>query len=98
MLIAKITDEPRLLSVLRDVPLVQGDPQWRCRSWARAVVEAIEENGGCVTSSALGWDMVEKVAREFIGGKADAGRYRDRERAALDKPTFDLLRNKEIIP
>ncbi|KAB5554691.1 hypothetical protein GE09DRAFT_1222175 [Coniochaeta sp. 2T2.1] len=33
LVIAKVEDEARLLAIIRNAPVITGDPNWRCRTW-----------------------------------------------------------------
>ncbi|RVX71708.1 hypothetical protein B0A52_03892 [Exophiala mesophila] len=48
ILIAKIEDEARLVDILRNTPLVQDGPDWRCRSWIADAMLRIENDGKAV--------------------------------------------------
>jgi hypothetical protein len=98
VLVAKIEDEERLVEILRSVPVVQGDPSWRCRTWLANALTAINEDGKAVGTARLDWGVVEKVARVYVGKKTADGRYADVERASKPKPTWDLLNNRETVP
>ncbi|KAH7196259.1 hypothetical protein BKA60DRAFT_601355 [Fusarium oxysporum] len=39
IIIAKIEDEDRLVEIIRNTPVVQNDPNWRCRTWKK--IEAV---------------------------------------------------------
>ncbi|KAH7360185.1 hypothetical protein BKA65DRAFT_448361 [Rhexocercosporidium sp. MPI-PUGE-AT-0058] len=98
IVIAKVEDEKRLINLLRNLPIVNGDPDWRCRSWlAQALVE-IARDGKCVGTSELDWRKIEVFAREYVAKKTAAGRYERAEDVSKPKPTYDLLERKEAVP
>ncbi|KAL6154774.1 hypothetical protein ACJBU6_06395 [Exserohilum turcicum] len=37
ILIAKVENEQRLVNILRNLPVVNGDPNWRCRTWVKTL-------------------------------------------------------------
>ena len=53
ILIAKVEDLDRLHAILESVPVIQGDPTWRCRSWIADALEAIAKDGKAVGTSEL---------------------------------------------
>ena len=64
IVIAKVEDEQRLISLLRNLPIVNGDPNWRCRSWVGQALMAIAKEGKCVGTSELDWGVIEAFARQ----------------------------------
>lgn len=97
IVIAKITDEERLLSIIRAVPVVQDDPQWRCRTWVSQALGAIARDGACVGTAMLDWAEIEPTAREYAATKAGTGRFVGGD-TGLPKPTWDMLARKELVP
>ncbi|KAH7248414.1 kinase-like domain-containing protein [Fusarium solani] len=98
ILIAKVRDEERLANIFRNVPIVQDDPNWRCRSWVANALAAVKEDGRAVGRAELDWGNIENVARRYAGEKTEAGRFRDVALAQMPKPTWDMLENREIVP
>jgi len=98
ILIGKIEDESRFADILRNIPIVQQDPNWRCRTWVAHVLAALKEDGKAVGTSVLDWDRIEPVARQYAGDKTRAGRFRDALQASKPKPTYDMLGNRETVP
>ncbi|KAL8285895.1 hypothetical protein RB597_002803 [Gaeumannomyces tritici] len=97
IVIAKITDEQRLVEILRNNPVVQHDPNWRCRTWVAQALRAIEQDGKCVGSAVLDWETIEATAREYTATKAGEGRF-DTGDMLMPKPTWDMLENREVVP
>ncbi|KAF2459897.1 hypothetical protein BDY21DRAFT_281204 [Lineolata rhizophorae] len=98
VVVAKLADEPRLVALLRAQPVVNGDPGWRCRTWVGRALAAVAADGACVGAAQLDWGVVEAFARRYVARKAAAGRYAEGEDMSKPKPTYDLLRGKEIVP
>ncbi|KAI9731453.1 MAG: hypothetical protein M1818_007843 [Claussenomyces sp. TS43310] len=98
IVIAKVQDEQRLISLLRNLPVVNGDPNWRCRSWVRQALMEIAKDGKCVGTSELNWGAIEAFARQYVNQKTAAGRYVKAEDMLKPKPTYDLLEGKETVP
>ncbi|KAL2176947.1 uncharacterized protein P884DRAFT_292594 [Thermothelomyces heterothallicus CBS 202.75] len=98
VLIAKIENEGRLAEILRKVPAVQGDPNWRCRTWLANALAAVEADGKAVGTAELDWTKIERVARDHVPKKRSRGRYMAEEDLKQPKPTWDMIEGKEIIP
>lgn len=98
ILIAKIEDEQRLIDLLRRLPVVQGDPNWRCRTWVASALAEVGKDGKCVGTAELNWQKIEALARQYVGDKTAQGRYQSAVDMMKAKPTWDMLENKESVP
>lgn len=99
ILIAKVEDFERLITILRSVPVVQDDPNWRCRTWIATALSVLERDGKAVGTSQLDWATIEATARQYVAQKAASGRYqRVGEEVTNPKPTWNMLENKETTP
>ncbi|KAF2866268.1 hypothetical protein BDV95DRAFT_611731 [Massariosphaeria phaeospora] len=98
ILIAKIEDEQRLIALLRRLPVVQGDSNWRCRTWVASALAEIAKDGKCVGTAELDWQKIEAFARRYVADKAASGRYQSVEDILKPKPTWDMIEDKESIP
>lgn len=96
VLIAKVEDEKRLFQVLRNVPIIQGDDNWRCRHWVIDAIAALDADGKAVGTSILEWQTIQSAGEEFVRKKLAAGRYE--ENLSGPRPLFDLLNGKEVVP
>ncbi|KAM3449257.1 hypothetical protein MY3296_007115 [Beauveria thailandica] len=98
MMIAKIEDKEQLLKILRNTPVVQNDPQFRCRTWVSDALSRISNSEPSVVgTSELCWDVIEQKARRYVERKAAAGRYSDVGRVLDPKPTWDMIKEKEVM-
>ncbi|KAL5327334.1 hypothetical protein ACEPPN_005030 [Leptodophora sp. 'Broadleaf-Isolate-01'] len=97
IIIAKVEDEKRLINLLQNLPIVNGDPNWRYRSWVAQALTEIARDGKCVGTSELDWRKIEAFAREYVANKTAAGRYGHAEDMLKPKPTYDLLERKEVV-
>ena len=97
IVIAKIENERRLVEILRGIPVVQGDPNWRCRTWLVNALEAIKEDGTAVGTARLDWNEIEPLARGYVAEKVKAGRYTVAEEQQLPKPTWSMIEGREMI-
>ncbi|KAJ5948186.1 hypothetical protein N7466_001201 [Penicillium verhagenii] len=97
IVIAKVEDEERLLNLFRHLPVVQGNPEWRCRTWIASALAEIAKDGECVGTAELDWEKIEAIAREYVGEKTAGGRYESAADIMQPKPTWDMLENKESV-
>lgn len=98
IVIAKVEDEQCLVNLLRRLPVVNGDPDWRCRSWVGHALAEIAKDGNCVGTSRLDWENIEAFARQYVAHKTATGRYTKADDMLKPKPTYDLLEAKETVP
>jgi len=98
VVVAKVEDEARLIEILRSTPVVQNDPNWRCRSWVADVLHRLAADGKAVGTAQLDWSKIEALARDYIAQKTAAGRYSRANDMLLPKPTWDMLEDKETVP
>ncbi|KAK5215747.1 hypothetical protein LTR47_009946 [Exophiala xenobiotica] len=87
-----------LAEIFRNTPVVQNDPNWRCRRWVADAMSRVANDSKAVGTAQLNWSKVEAVAREYVAKKVAAGRYSKAEDMALPKPTWDMLEEKETVP
>ncbi|KAL4950478.1 hypothetical protein BDW69DRAFT_57028 [Aspergillus filifer] len=97
VLVAKIEDEERLALIIRSIPIIQNDPNWRCRTWLANALEAIAKDGKAVGTSELDWRKIEPTARRYVAEKTSAGRYESAANLAGPRPTWDMITNKQIV-
>ncbi|KAJ5361775.1 hypothetical protein N7541_002619 [Penicillium brevicompactum] len=97
IVIAKIQDEQRLISIFNRLPVVQGNPSWRCRTWMASAVDEIAKDGKCVGTAELDWLKIEAFGRQYVGDKTAGGRYRTVADLEKPKPTWDMLASREIV-
>lgn len=98
LLIAKIENEQHLVDIFRKIPVIQNDPNWRCRSWVANALAEIARVDKVVGRSELDWQKIEATARQYVGEKTVAGRYQNIEDMLKARPTWDMLENKETVP
>ena len=98
IVVGKITDEKRLIEIIRSAPVIQNDPNWRCRTWVADVLERVAKDGRAVGTSNLSWTRIERVARDYVGKKTAEGRYGRGSDPTKPKPTWDTLQGRELLP
>ncbi|KJZ73343.1 hypothetical protein HIM_07347 [Hirsutella minnesotensis 3608] len=97
IMIGKVKSRSRLAKVLRKVPLVEGQADWRCRNWVAEAVAALKADGKALGTAVLDWGEIERVAEQYAGEKIRAGRFTDVSQLFEPKPTWDMLQGKETI-
>jgi hypothetical protein len=75
--VCKVTDEDRVRSILRDLPIRANDSAFNCHTWVREAFRELHDDGKAVKSylKADDWDAVEACARKYHKRKRDAGRF-----------------------
>jgi hypothetical protein len=79
-------DQKRLTAILRNIPVVQKDPNWICRSCIASALAELTKDGRAVGTSQLECENVEMTARQCVAQRAAARRYQRAEKALLLKP------------
>ena len=59
IMIGKIENLARLITILRSIPVIQNDPSWRCRTWCANALAAIAADGKAVGTSVLDSEQLE---------------------------------------
>ncbi|EXJ54342.1 hypothetical protein A1O7_09681 [Cladophialophora yegresii CBS 114405] len=77
--VCKVSDEERLRSILRDMPIRGDDSAFNCLSWVREAFRRLHDDGKAVKTylKSDDWDHVEKCARKYCKRKRDAGRFQE---------------------
>lgn len=77
--VAKVTDEERLQSLLRDLPIRENDSAFNCHAWVREAFCKLLDDGRSVKSylSSDDWNAVEVCVRKYCKRKRDAGRFQE---------------------
>lgn len=99
VIVGKVADKGRFQTIMREVPIVQGDPEWNCVTWIKNALIALELDGKALGTSKINWDIVRDTAMKYCQDKKDQHRFDGQGQFDMSKaPTFDLLEGKEIIP
>lgn len=97
ILVAKIIDKARLVGIFETTPVVQNDPNWRCRTWIAEVLRRIADDGKTVGTGVLDWTRIESAARQYVANKTASGRYAHASRLLGPKPTWDMITGTELV-
>ncbi|KIW93387.1 uncharacterized protein Z519_05992 [Cladophialophora bantiana CBS 173.52] len=109
--VCKVTDEERLHSILRELPIPGDDSAFNCLTWVRQAFCKLHEDGKSVKSylNADDWQAVETCARKYCKRKRDAGRFQEGNGplnnnggnaawSAEKISTFNFWENRETTP
>lgn len=77
--VAKVTDQRRLQTLLRDIALREDDSAFNCLTWVREAFVKLLDDGKSVKSylKPEDWSAVETCARKYCKRKRDAGRFQE---------------------
>jgi hypothetical protein len=99
ILVAKLEPSMRdkMEEVLAKVEVVQGDPQWNCRTWLKTAIEELMREG--IIARKWDWEELESKALWYVQMKGNEGRFRAvAQGGTFDGtgiPTYDLPQNLE---
>lgn len=98
VMIAKVKNRDRLISILRNVPIRPDVPGWNCVEWLKEALELLENDGKALGTRVTEWRTVRNAAMDYCQRKKDEHRF-DGE-AQFDMtivPTYDLLERGETM-
>lgn len=95
VIVGKIEDGKRLDSILSQIPVRGGTPQWNCVSWVKEALATVEGDGKTLGTCVTEWDKVRDTAMEFCQRKKDEGCFKEKYNPQR-VPTYDLMGNKEV--
>lgn len=98
IVIGKVEDRERFLTIIRNTPIMQSQPNWNCVSWIMDVLHRLASDGNAVGTGVLQWQKVRDGAMGYCQKKKDGHRFDGRGSYDLTKaPTYDLIEGKEIV-
>ena len=105
VMIGKIIDKERLLSVLRNTPVRAYEPRpahdiYNCAVWVKEALELIQRDGEAMGSSVLDWNYIRDTALWFVKHyverkKSDRRTERDGGYNINKVATWDMLAGRE---
>lgn len=94
----KVADGNRLVELLRNTPIRQGQPGWNCVSWVKEALEMLKVDPKALGTSVIEWEKVRSVAMDYCQRKKDQHRFDGQGNFDMRKvPTYDLIERKETI-
>lgn len=98
VLVGKVVDGDRLVGILRNTPLRQGQPGWNCVAWVKEALETLKDDGKALGTKVLQWEIVRNEAMSYCQRKKDQHRFDGQGNFDIKKaPTYDLIQRKEVI-
>lgn len=96
VLIAKLYDPDDTKARLAAVEILQGSPDYSCRTW---ISHALSQLNKVETCNTLDWALITQAALQYVSKKKDEGRYDVGWKGDTSRvPTFDMLSHKELVP
>jgi len=97
--VAKVIDEPRLQSLLRELPVAEDDSAFSCLTWVKNAYLKLMADSKCLKSylDEADWPAVERCAREYCKRKREQRRIQDQAATwdAETVSTFNFWENRE---
>ncbi|KAG2022069.1 hypothetical protein GB937_004163 [Aspergillus fischeri] len=93
IMVGKVADGNRLVEILRNTPIRQGQPGWNCEA-----LDKLKVDSKALGTSVIEWEKVRNEAMNYCQRKKDQHRFDGQGNFDSDKvPTYDLMERKEII-
>ncbi|KAJ5780060.1 hypothetical protein N7457_005220 [Penicillium paradoxum] len=61
-MVGKVADGNRLVKILRNTPIRQGQPGWNCVSWVKEALEMLKDDSKALGTSVVAWEKVRNGA------------------------------------
>lgn len=98
VIIGKVENNERLVSVLRTTPIRQGDPGWNCVGWVKGTLKRLKADGKALVSCVIDWDRVRNGAMTYCQRKKDEHRFDGERIFDMGKAaTYNLIEGKETV-
>lgn len=98
VLVGKIADRDKVFTTLREVPVVQNDPDWNCVQWVKGALSALQKGEGAMSTSRPEWQTVRDTAMVYREEKKRKHRFDGKGNFDMSKhATYDLLQGRETI-
>lgn len=97
IVVAKIRNEERLVSILGSTPMRPEQAGWNCVGWLKEAFESAVEDGGALGTAAKEWEEVREAAMGYVERKK--GEHRFDGTVEVDGgrvPTWDMLEGREL--
>jgi len=98
IMVGKVENTARLSSIIHDIPIRQGLPDWNCVTWVQEGLQKLQIDKEAMGTSILEWDKVRDGAMEYCQRKKNEHRFDGQGSYDPRKaPTYDLVVGKETI-
>ena len=99
VLIAKVSDVDRTISLLRSVVIEDENPEWNCVIWVRSALEILDVDKKALGIRKMSWNVIRDTALKDVQDKESQHRFDGKGKFDLEKAaTFDLLDQRESVP
>jgi hypothetical protein len=96
--VGKVEDGNRLVKILRDTPIRQGQLGWNCVAWVKEALETLEVDPKALGTRVTEWEKVRSGAMDYCQRKKDQHRFDGQGNFDMEvAPTYDLIEQKETI-
>jgi hypothetical protein len=99
VVVGKIENMDRLISVMESVPVRGNQPGWNCVEWLREALALLGKDKRALGTSVTEWQTVRDAAMEYVATKAAQHRFDGKAKPGQFDPskvaTYDLLEKKE---
>lgn len=98
IVVGKVENGNRLVEILRNTPIRQGQPGWNYVWWVKEALEPLEADKEALGTRVLEWDQVRDEAMAYCQRKKDQHRFDEKgDFDGTKAPTYDLIEQQEII-
>ncbi|KAH9863394.1 hypothetical protein IAQ61_009671 [Plenodomus lingam] len=99
VMIAKVEDRDRIISIIRNTPIRQGVAGWNCVGWLQEALQRLEADGKALGTGVTDWAKIRNAAMEYCQRKKAEHRFDGQGIFDMTKvATYDLIERKEKIP
>ena len=97
--IAKVARRELLMSILRGVPVKQGEPGWNCVAWVREALDEIRAHAELLGTSRIEWQDVRDTAMWYVEKKKSEHRFDGQGDFDIKRiATYDSIDRQETVP
>ncbi|TEA14215.1 hypothetical protein C8034_v003665 [Colletotrichum sidae] len=99
IVIAKVEDKHRLVSIFDETPLRPEVSGWNCVAWVEEGFDRVLQDGRTIGTSADSWKSVRDTAMWYVTKKKAEHRFDGTGTYDPTKaPTWDMLESRELLP
>lgn len=99
VMIAKVENKDRFISIIRNTPVRQDVAGWNCVGWVQEALQSLEADEKALGTGVTEWTKVRNAVMEYCQRKKDEHRFDGQGNYDMTKaPTYDLVERKEKIP
>lgn len=98
VIVAKVENKDRLVTLLRNTPIRQGQQGWNCVGWVKEALERLKADGKAIGTSNTEWEAVREGTLGYCQRKKGQHRFDGTGDFDVSKvPTYDLVEQKELV-